>query len=212
MWTIKLGIVASMYIAGWLLFDSLPEIIPTHWNAQGVADGFMYKQKAILLFPSIALAMLGLFYVLPKIDPLKKSYQKFERAWEILQILLMSLFAYFYGVSLYTALSDTSPEMFIVGGIGLLFIALGNYMSKFKRNFFVGIKTPWTLASEIVWNKTHRFGGWCFIAAGALLLLQTLLQTSYGVPVMIFAITVAAILPIVYSAIIHHRLKAKNEL
>ncbi|MCK5027551.1 MAG: DUF1648 domain-containing protein, partial [Candidatus Pacebacteria bacterium] len=101
---VKIGIVIGMYLAGFFLFDSLPDILPTHWNAAGVADGFMAKEKAILLFPSIALGMLILFYFIPKIDPFKKRYEQFERAWEILQITLLSLFAYFYAVSLYSAL------------------------------------------------------------------------------------------------------------
>ncbi|MCK5027547.1 MAG: SdpI family protein, partial [Candidatus Pacebacteria bacterium] len=116
-------------------------------------------------------------------------------------------------VSLYSALNpDVSPERYIIGGVGILFIILGNYMSKFKRNFFVGIKTPWTLSNEKVWNKTHRLGGWCFIAAGIILLLQTLLQTPYSITIMVIAIAIAAIVPVVYSGIIYHRLGSKNQL
>ena len=212
-WMIKTGIVIGMYLVGFFLFDSLPDILPTHWNASGVADGFMPKGKAVLLFPSIALGTLLLFYFLPKIDPFKKSYKRFERAWEILQITVLSLFAYFYFVSLYSALNpEVSLERYVIGGIGILFVILGNYMNKFKRNFFVAIRTPWTLSNEKVWNKTHRLGGWCFVTAGIILLLQTLLQTPYSVTIMIIAIAVAAIIPIVYSGVIYYKLKSKNQL
>ncbi|MFC1655988.1 SdpI family protein [Patescibacteria group bacterium] len=204
---LQLLIVAAMLGTGWYLFDQLPDQMPTHWNIEGQVDAYMPKGSAILLFPGITLAVTLLFPLLSMIDPRKEKYVLFRRPWLILQIVIVLFFAYMYFVSVYLALN---PEIlitpFILGGIGVLFIIIGNYLGKVRQNYFVGIKTPWTLNSEEVWNKTQRVGGWAFMFAGIVILINGFVKWQL-VPVMIAVIAIAAIGPIVYSYILYRKLK-----
>lgn len=204
---IQLLIVAGMFITGWVLFDQFPDQMPTHWNIAGEVDAYMPKGTATILFPAITLGLTLLFPLLSMIDPRKEKYALFRRPWLILQTVIVLFFAYIYFVSLYLALnSHISITPFIFVGIGILFIVIGNYLGKVRQNYFVGIKTPWTLDNEEVWNKTHRVGGWAFMIAGLMILINGFVQWQL-VPVMVAAIIVAAVVPIVYSYILYRKVK-----
>lgn len=189
------------------MFDKLPDQMPTHWNVAGQVDAYMPKGNAVLLFPAITLVVTLLFPVLTMIDPRKEKYVLFRRPWLILQTVFVLFFAYMYFVSLYLSLN---PEIlitpFILGGIGVLFIVIGNYLGKVRQNYFVGIKTPWTLDNEEVWNKTQRVGGWAFLFAGIVTLINGFVQWQL-VPVMIAVISVAVVVPIAYSYFLYRKLK-----
>ena len=204
---LQILIVIGMFATGWLLFDQLPEQMPTHWNIAGEVDGYMPKGTAIILFPAITLGIAILFPILSMIDPRKEKYTLFRRPWLILQTVIVIFFAYLYFVSIYLAFNPAvSITPFIFVGIGVLFIVIGNYLGKVRQNYFVGIKTPWTLHSEEVWNKTHRLGSWAFLIAGILILVNGFIQWQL-VPVMVAAIIIAAVVPIVYSYILYRKLK-----
>jgi len=103
------------------------------------------------------LAMIILFRFLPKIDPKKANYEKFGKTWEIIQFTIIGFMTYIYFVSfLVTLHPEYSINSFMLFGLGAMFVLMGNYMGKIKHNFFVGIKTPRTIADEDVWKKTHR--------------------------------------------------------
>lgn len=192
-------LVIAMFAVGFSLYDKLPAQIPSHWNASGDVDNYMRKELAILLFPSITLVMALLFPVLEKIDPRKKNYALFRKPWIALQAIIITFFAYIYFVSLYlTFNSGMSAGAFVTGGIGLMFILIGSCMSKIKQNYFVGIKTPWTLDNAEVWDKTHKFGGITFALAGLIIFLNAFLNWHTGA-VTAFAVILAAVSPIVYS-------------
>ncbi len=202
-------IIALMYLVGWILFDQLPAEIPTHWNAAGEVDAYMPKMKAIILFPSIALLVTLLFPLFRFIDPKREKYALFTKSWMMIQTAILFFFAYIYFVSLYIALNPgTQMEQFIFGGIGVLFILIGNYLGKIRQNYFVGIKTPWTLNNEEVWNKTQRVGGWSFVISGLILFAEAFLKI-YLVPVMIFCIAFAALTPVIYSYFAYRKLEKK---
>lgn len=203
----QLILVAAMLITGFFLYDSLPAQIPSHWNVAGEVDAYIDKGLGVYLFPGITLAVVLLFPVLSAIDPRKKKYKAFSRPWHILQTAIVLFFAYMYFVTLYlTFHPESSIVQFIFAGIGVLFIIIGNYLGKVRQNYFVGIKTPWTLDNEEVWNKTQRVGGWAFLIAGLIVLINGFVQWQL-VASMIVAIGIAAILPIVYSYVLHKRLK-----
>lgn len=203
----QLLIVVAMLVTGWILFDNLPDQMPTHWNVEGQVDGYMPKSTAIYLFPGITFAAALLFPVLSMIDPRKEKYVLFRRPWLILQTVFVLFFAYMYFVSLYLALNpDVLITPFILTGLGILFIIIGNYLGKVRQNYFVGIKTPWTLHSEEVWNKTQRVGGWAFLFAGIVTLINAFVRWQL-VPVMITVLAIAVIVPVVYSYILYRKLK-----
>ena len=115
-------------------------------------------------------------------------------------------FAYLYFVTLYLALNlGKAIEPFIFGGIGVLFILIGNYLGKIRQNYFIGIKTPWTLNNEEVWNKTQRVGGWSFVISGLIIFAEVFLKWQV-LPVMIFAVVFASLTPVIYSYVIYRKI------
>ena len=200
----RLLIVLAMVLVGVYFYNALPDPMPTHWNFAGQVDDYGAKIWAAWLLPGVALLMTLLFPVLAKIDPRHKNYEKFKTVWEIFQSTFVIFFAYIYGVMLYIILAgaegDTMGRMMFVG-IGILFVILGNYMGKIRWNYFVGIKTPWTLNDQEVWQRTHRLGGWAFVLAGIIFLLQAWWYQNLG---WVFGLVIAGVVvvPVVYSYII----------
>lgn len=202
-----LFIVAIMFAVGWLLYDSLPQNVPIHWNVKGEIDGWMSKPWGVFLIPLVTLGVAMLFPILSSIDPRKGNYELFRKSWIMIQVTILLFFAYMYFSSLLVVLH---PEYeifpFVMTGIGVLFMLIGNYLGKVRQNYFVGIKTPWTLANEDVWNKTHRLGGWCFVIAGIALILNGIVQWHIVV-VSVTAFSLAVAFPLIYSYLIFPKKK-----
>lgn len=191
-------------------FPYLPESVPMHWNIKGEVDNYMAKPSAAIFFPVIIVAMILLFRIIPKLDPRKEKYKLFEHEWNIIQSGLLGFFLYIQAVVFYISINPTTPmmpAMFV--GLGLLFILLGNYLSKIRQNYFIGIKLPWTMADEDNWNKTHRYASKIFVAAGILAVVQAVIP--FLPPSAIFiAIISAAILPTIYSFLLYKN--AQNQM
>lgn len=196
---LSLLIVVAMFAASGLLYSRLPAMLPVHWNVRGDVDGYMPKNLAVFMTPGIALLIFGLFQILPQFDPKKEKYILFRHEYEIIQTSMIAFFAYMEFLTYYLSLHPTvniRPLLFI--GLGGLFILLGNFLSKIRQNYFVGVKTPWALANEDNWNKTHRFASWCFVLAGIATLAESFFL--WYAPVIIFGgIMLAALLPYIYS-------------
>lgn len=188
-----------MIIVGAYFYTILPEQVPTHWNFNGNPDQRNHKIIAIGIVPLITLACIFLFPLLKNIDPKKANYKKFEKTREIFQLAIIVFFWYTYFVSLYVI---QHPEInigkFVLIGIGVLFLILGNYMGKIKQNFFIGIKLPWTLNSETIWNKTSRFGGKILLINGILFIISGILNWFSIRPIIILIISIL-VLPTIYS-------------
>lgn len=155
------------FFLGVYLFPQMPEKMASHWNAVGEVDGFMPKFWGIFLFPFILL-LIGLFFIaIPRIDPLRENIEKFRKHYNGF-IVLFSLFllAVFLQVVLWNLGIKISPNFTLPIGVGLLFFYIGILCENAEQNWFIGIRTPWTLSSERVWNKTHRIGAKLFKAAG----------------------------------------------
>ncbi|MDH5720550.1 MAG: SdpI family protein [Spirochaetia bacterium] len=153
-------------IATAVIYPQLPEKIPVHWNIYGEIDRYSDKAYAFLL-AAIPFIMLILMRLIPKIDPRRDSYQKHKKAYEI---VILSIVLFMIGVhwaSMLAALNFLVDVSFLVKMfVGILFIITGNYMTQVKHNYTFGIRTPWTLASETVWHKTHRVGAYLFFICG----------------------------------------------
>ena len=198
--------------AGVLLWDKLPERMPIHWNARGEIDGYAGKPFATFFLPSVNLFVVGLIYVLALVDPKvrkaqpdsQKSYRKIFRMLR----LVISGFMAIVGLAILGIAAGLSLDMMRIIGVGMavVFGILGNFMSKIRPNYVVGIRTPWTLESPDVWIKTHRFGGRVMIAAGILLFIAcfTLKGAAY-ISVMVALTLVMAFVPMIYSFVIYKR-------
>lgn len=199
-------ILATLWI--WLLFyNQLPETIPTHWNYMWQADNFWPKAFHIFGIPGLMLVLTILFNILPKLDPKKDKYEQFSKVWEIMKYSFIIFFAYIYFVTIYIILNPSvSINLFMNIWLWILFVVLGNYMGKIRQNYFVGIKTPWTLANEEVWNKTHRLWGWSFMLAWLIFILSAFMAPWFIWISIVFLIIFCLIIPIIYSYLIFKKI------
>jgi uncharacterized membrane protein len=168
---LPLSIIAATIIFSIIVYPSLPSEMATHWGINGEPDGYMTKWWGTFFLPILLLGLYFLLISLPKIDPKKENYEKFASTYNLIVLLFVIFLSVLHvGVLLFNLGVNINISMIVPVGVGLLFIIQGNYMPKFKHNYFVGIKTPWTLANEKVWAKTHRFGGKVFIVMGLVLI------------------------------------------
>lgn len=204
---IALGFTVASFALAAAFFDRMPNRVPTHWNVHGVADGFTAKPWGPFVGPLLLLGCYLLFLVLPALSPTGFTMRRFGRYWDILVAATMAVCFVLCNLALFAALGlRFSVERVLCLGLGALFLVFGNYMGKLRRNFFVGIRTPWTLANEEVWNRTHRLGGKLFVAAGLLSLAFGLWHASI---IMVLGVTLlAALVPVVYSYLVYRRVTA----
>lgn len=205
---IQIVIVLASIVLSIYFYQNFPEIVPIHWNVAGQADNFGSKAFGAFMFPVLLIAIYILFELLPKIDPRKERYVEFAKVYSIIKtVMMLVLFGVFVISGLNSLGYTVSVSFWVPFMIGLMFIVLGNYLGKIRNNYFVGIKTPWTLANEEVWNKTHRLGGKLFILAGVVMLLMDFVPVPLRLPLLLVVVGVAAILPIVYSYFLYRKLK-----
>jgi len=196
---VTVAVIGAMLFAGLLVYPSAPETIPVHWNASGQADGFGPKLLGLFAIPVFVLFLYAMFAAIPFLDPYKKNFQQFKNEYFCLKLGIILFFACLYaGMLYYSLVGQFNFNYLMIPLLAGLFYLLGVLMPRFKRNFFVGIRTPWTLASETVWDKTHKVGGRLFKAA-AFLSLAGLLFGDSAVWVAIASILVASLVTVVYS-------------
>ena len=167
---IVLILIAGAILAGLFLWNQLPDPMASHWDVNDQVNGYMSKFWGVFMVPIMALGMFLLFLVIPSIDPLKANIAQFRDAFNLFIVLIMAFMLYVHGLSLAWNLGYTGFKMStsMLPAMGLLFIFVGFMLRKAKRNFFIGIRTPWTLSSDTVWDKTHQLGAVLFMASGIL--------------------------------------------
>ena len=165
-------IIVASFLAGFYLYPYMPEKIASHWNIQGDVDGYMSKFWGLFLMPIISLAMFLLFLFIPKIDPMKENIKKFREYFDIFILLLIVFFLYIYILTILWSFGwRFNMSQLIAPAMGVIFFYAGELIGKSKRNWSIGIRTPWTLSSEAVWDKTHKLGAKLFKISGAIALL-----------------------------------------
>ena len=167
---ISLVLIVAAALVGILLWNQLPEQMASHWDVNDQVNGYMPKFWGLFLMPLVTLGMLVLFLVIPEIDPLKANIAQFREAFNLFIALIIGFMIYVHGLTLAWSLGYHNFKMStaMLPFMGLLFIAIGFMLRKAKRNFFIGIRTPWTLSSDRVWDETHRLGAILFMASGVL--------------------------------------------
>lgn len=194
-WKIWVVTIVSLLLAI-IVFPKLPEIIPVHFDATGVPDRYG-SRWSIFIFPGINLIMTILTEGLKRIDPKTEAYLKFEKQYYnvmfVVTLLMLGVqvitLSYVFGYEI-----NISRIMPLI--LGSLLIYIGNVMPKFKHNYFVGIKTSWTLASETVWYHTHRLAGKLWVISGLVMLLLVLLPlefTVWGIMALVFIMVLVPI-------------------
>lgn len=202
--TVILTAVAALATVA--VYPSLPERIPIHWNLHGEVDGWSSRQFGAVFGPAMMLGITALLLVLPRISPAQFRIDEFRPVYNYVTLLLVLLFGYIHAVALWAALHpEAASGRALVAGLMLMFAAMGNVLGKVRRNFWMGIRTPWTLASDRVWIATHRLSARLLVAAG---LVGAMLAVFGGPLPVVFVLLMAAVLaPAVYSLVLYRRLE-----
>jgi len=196
-----LAVLASIWA-----YPQLPERVATHWSAGGQPNGYSSRALAAWLMPGMIAAMAALFQVLPKIDPKRGNYEKFGDVYWLLVNLIALFVLCVHVLVLANGLGYPAPMSRLIPlGVGFLFIILGNYLPRIQPNWFIGVRTPWTMSSDKVWRETHRTAGWVFVVAGLILLTGVVLPRLAFLPILVVTILVAPLIPIVQSYLLWKR-------
>lgn len=203
---LKVLIITSIIIllpmaAGLILWNRLPEQIPFHWNAAGEIDGWASKPVAVFVSPAVMLVLQWLCMLVTSTDPKKQNHPQKVIS---LVLWLIPLLTVFISALMYASALGGSMrvETLVPILLGAVFIAIGNYMPKCKQNYTIGIKIPWTLASEENWNKTHRLAGWLWVVCGVAMMLSGFLGSIW---ILLAIALVMVFVPLIYSFVLHKK-------
>ena len=166
---ISIILIVIAIVAGAVLWNQLPDQMASHWNSSDQVDDTMPKFWGVFLMPMITLGMMVLLLVLPGIDTFRANIAQFRATCNDFTVLIIAFMLYVHGLTLALSLGFTDFKMSssMLPFMGVLFISIGSLLRKAKRNFFIGIRTPWTLSSDYVWDKTHQLGATLFMVSGA---------------------------------------------
>jgi uncharacterized membrane protein len=200
-----LSLVTIAVITGAALWNQLPDQVPSHWNANDQVDGYLPKFWGVFLMPLIALGMFALFLVVPNLDPLKANIAQFRETFNLFIVFIVGFLLYVHGLTLAWALgyNDFKMSAALLPMMGLLFIFIGYLLRKAKRNFFIGIRTPWTLSSDSVWDKTHQLGSVLFMLSGAFAILGSLIGGIAAFWLMFVPLIGSTLFLVIYSYVLY---------
>ena len=205
------GLILIVLALTALAYTHLPNSIPTHWDAHGNVNGWSEKWTLFVIEPGMMTVILLIFLALPWLSPKHFEVDSFRSTYSYIMVIILAMLAYVHALVLAAGLSwRIDVGRAIEGGVCLLFALLGNVLGKVRRNFYVGIRTPWTLANEQVWNATHRLGAKTFFAGGLLGLIAVILGAPFWLP--ITAIVAAALIPVIYSLTFYKQLEKRGQL
>lgn len=191
------------------LYSRMPDPVPTHWGIHGEVNGWMPKPWGPFLLPLTNLGLLVMMLLLPRISPRGFEVDRFAGA---LSKITLGIVAFMFGITVIASLAAIGVaidmNLMVSVGCGALFVVIGNFMGKLTKNFFIGIRTPWTLASDEVWLRTHRLGGKLFVAAGLASIAGALL--GHGIVTLVASLVVVSLTTIIYSYVVHERLNGTS--
>ena len=208
--------IALLIIAGlasFYFYAHFPAVVPTHWGFSGEPDGWSGPGVAAFLLPVICLGIYLLMLFYPMLDPQRDRYAEFAPIYHKFKTLIVGFMVIIYflasfnGIGFNLPIGTITPIM-----VGLLFVAIGNYMGKIKLNWSTGTRNMWSLSSETVWNKSNRLSGKLFILAGLAMMIQPMLPMWLRLPWFIITILTIVVVPTVYSYLLYREeQKTKNQ-
>ncbi len=207
---LPISLIAFIILVSVFLYPSLPDKIPSHWNIKGEVDAWSGKNLTVLFLPGITLGIYLLMLLIPSIDPLRKNYPKFTVPYFWFRTIFVLFFVLLYLYTLWAAMgTELNINYFIIPAVSLLLIVIGIFIPKIKKNYFIGIRTPWTIHSEEIWDKTHQVGGKFFIAAGVVILFS-LFFPDYSFGIVLAAVLIGALIPAAYSYFLFRKIVGFN--
>lgn len=196
-------LIAAMFVLAAMTWSTAPDRIPVHWGLRGEVDRYGGKVEGLLMPPAIAVFVYLLMLFLPRIDPGRANYDRFSGAYYTIRAAVIATMAVVYGV-IHLAIRGQEVDVprlvgLVVGG---LFFLLGNLLGKIRPNWFVGVRTPWTLSSKRAWTRTHRLAGWVFIFGGIAIMAAGVFRTALATGVAVGVIAGGMLAATVYSYLI----------
>ena len=191
-------------VASFFAYKYLPDSVVSHWNFAGEPDGWSSKNFQTYFFPALIAGIYLLMTFLPLIDPKKENYASFAKTYQTFKFLLvLALLIIYLAATAFNIGYPIAIAKVVSGTIGVLFVIMGLLMKNIKPNWFFGIRTPWTLSSPIVWEKTHKVGGQLFSVFGLIIIITPYLPMKIGVRLFIIGIALMIFGTFIYSYIAH---------
>jgi uncharacterized membrane protein len=198
-----IAVLVAMF--GWAAFgwSTASDRRPTHWNLHGEVDRYGGRFEGMLVLPLIALALYLLLLFLPRIDPGRLNYANMAGAYAVIRSVVVAFLGAGYLLVQTLARGGRVDLLNLLPfGLGVLLLVLGNLMGKLRPNWFVGIRTPWTLSSAESWNRTHRAGGWVFVALGFATMGVALVAGRAALPIAVGLLLLATVALAIYSYVV----------
>lgn len=203
-WLIWIVLLAPFAVVAYY-WNQFPEQIPTHWNIKGEVDDYSGKTYGLFFPLLLNIGMYFMFKALPYIDPKKSNYPLFKSKMHVIQLATHVFISGMAITTNFVALGYKINVVAIVNiGVVVLILVLGNYLSAVRPNYFIGIRTPWTLANEDVWVKTHRFTGRLWVAASLIMLLFYLVLPFHPIVLIVYLATII-LPPFIYSYLLFRK-------
>lgn len=215
-WIVAVILVVCDVAASAWGYTVLPDRVPTHWNFNNEVDGYGSKWIPALTMPLVVVGMMGLFAALPALSPRGFEVDSFRPTVAVLLLIITGLLSYLHAVILYATWNSVTGGAaidlgrIILGGILGFFALIGNFMGKVHKNFYIGVRLPWTLASDRVWNDTHRLAAWLWTGAGAVGVV--LLVLGANTLILASLLVEAVLVPAVYSYVHYKTLERRGAL
>jgi uncharacterized membrane protein len=193
-------LIAAMFAMTAVTWSSAPDRVPVHWNVAAQVDRWGGRFEGLLVIPLLTLTFYVLMLVLPRLDPGRANYEAFAGPYATLRLGLVVMMAGVHAiVILWVRGVPVSFEVWVPLLAGAMFVVIGNLLGKVRPNWFVGIRTPWTLSSKLAWSRTHRVGGWLFILMGVLMMACAAVRTEWAFVTMFSVGAVVVLGLVVYS-------------
>lgn len=196
---VNLLIIFLSFLIGVYFYPRMPELIASHWNSQGQVDGYMSKFWGLFIMPLVSFGLLLLLLFVPKLDPLKANIKKFRIYYDFFILIFVLFLFYLHLLTIFWNLGiKFDMNLVLPPAFGMLFFYIGILTEKAKRNWFIGIRTPWTLSNDEVWKRTHKIGGKMFKTAG-LLAIFGIFFNDYALYFSIIPVIFVAVYTVIYS-------------
>ncbi|TWT44804.1 Immunity protein SdpI [Phycisphaerae bacterium RAS1] len=208
------GLVLAALLVAAIFYPALPDPAPIHWNLSGQIDGYGPRWVAAFLGPMIGAGVVALMLALPLLGPMRSNFERFRETYGRICVLIAGMIA---ALSLVTLLAAAGYK-FQLGAnlcivLGVMFALIGNWLSKIRRNFYVGIRTPWTLANDDVWERTHRVGGRLFVLHGLVCVVTGFFAGDLACFIVMFSgLGAVSLWSVVYSLVLYRRLGSVDHL
>jgi len=204
---VVLLMIVAATIVGVVLWNRLPDPMASHWGPNDEVNGYISKFWGVFLLPLITLGMFLLFLVIPNVDPLKANIAQFRDVFNLFITLMVAFMVYLYFLTLRWNLgyTDFAMSKAMLPAMGILFFFVGYMLRKAKRNFFIGIRTPWTLSSDRVWDETHRLGSILFMVSGGLAFIGSFFGGMLAFWFLFVPLMGSTLITLVYSYVLYQR-------